>query len=322
MVRVRVRGCLLVAGVLVCLYAAAGAASTTLIHDARRVSFRSRPRSFVIMPSRIAPLVPGRPKDGIWRRTDRWAGTPPPVLLTSFRFSRADPRDVADVAWIRAGRTQLALYPGVYGPGPTTLPRGPEQVPLTARSRLLATFNSGFYEQDASAGFFTNGLLYYPMIRGLATVIAYRAGRLDIMQWKLGRRLGPGIVMARQNLTLFVDNGRVDQGLASSMRWSNAPAVWRTGLGIDRHGDLIYLAAPNLNAQDLARLLAHAGTVRAMELDINVIWPILVTYGGRGAHHPSLFVPNPHNYRADSSPQHQGLLCPLPPCRPASQVAG
>ena len=48
------------------------------------------------------------------------------------------------------------------------LPRGPEQVPAGNRSRLLATFNSGFYEKDAAAGFYTNGLLYHPMIRGLA----------------------------------------------------------------------------------------------------------------------------------------------------------
>jgi hypothetical protein len=64
-------------------------------------------------------------------------------------------------------------------------------------------------------------------------------------------------------------------------------------LGIDRHGNLVYVAAPNLAAASLARILVHAGAVRGMELDINLIWPILVTYEGPGARSPSLFVPNP-----------------------------
>jgi hypothetical protein len=288
----RCRTGLLAAAVVIC-GTVFSASSALAVDGMRRVRVRGPLSTSAVAPARIRPLVPGEPNDGIWRRADRWAGSPAPILLSRFHFDRNDTRKVAYVAWMRASRTQLALYPGLYGPGPTSLPRGPEQVPLAARSRLLATFNSGFYEQDAAGGFYVNGLLYDPMLRGLATVVAYRDGRVDVIRWQAGRRPGRGIVMARQNLPLFVDNGRVNSTLASSTLWGDAPSVWRTGLGIDRHGNLVYVAAPDIAASGLARILVHVGAVRGMELDINLIWPILVTYGGPGASRPSLFVPNP-----------------------------
>ena len=44
----------------------------------------------------------------------------------------------------------------------------------------------------------------------------------------------------------------------------------------------------------LARALVAAGAVRAMQLDINPEWPILVTYGASGARLPTLDVANPN----------------------------
>ena len=290
---VRRRACLLAVAVVACCGGAVASSSPRPVDGAGGVGVRRQLSDSATAPARIGPLVPGQPNDGIWQSADRWAGTPAPILLTRFHIDRSDTRAVAYVAWMRASRTQLALYPGLYGPGPTTLPRGPEQVPLAARSRLLATFNSGFYEQDAAGGFYVNGLLYDPMLRGLATVVAYRDGRVDVIRWQAGRRPGRRIVMARQNLPLFVNDGHPNPILATSKHWGDAPLVWRTGLGIDRRGNLVYLAAPDIAAVGLARLLVHAGAVRAMELDINLTWPILVTYAGPGASKPSLFVPNP-----------------------------
>jgi hypothetical protein len=70
--------------------------------------------------------------------------------------------------------------------------------------------------------------------------------------------------------------------------------VWRTGLGIDGQGNLIYVAAPAQTASSLARILVDVGAVRGMQLDINPEWPIFVSYAGPGAVSPSLFVPNPN----------------------------
>ena len=72
------------------------------------------------------------------------------------------------------------------------------------------------------------------------------------------------------------------------------PAVWRTALGVDDKGNLLYVAAPAQTAASLAQILVKLGAVRGMQLDINPEWPIFVTYGAPGAAAPALFVPNPN----------------------------
>ena len=52
----------------------------------------------------------------------------------------------------------------------------------------------------------------------------------------------------------------------------DAVYVWRSGVGITADGALVYVGGPGLNITDLADLLARAGAVRAMELDINTDW--------------------------------------------------
>jgi hypothetical protein len=104
--------------------------------------------------------------------------------------------------------------------------------------------------------------------------------------------------MARQNLPLLVSGSSVAPGVNVSEAWGatlgGVPAVWRSAIGIDRNGNLLYVAAPHQTAPSLARILVHAGAVRAMELDINPAWPILATFGRPNAGEPSLFVPNPN----------------------------
>jgi hypothetical protein len=249
-------------------------------------------------PPVTPPISPPIAGEGKWTPMDAWQGGTPAILTTTVRPDPAEPAITAYVAWIRASTTQLALYPGYKGPGSTGLDRGPEMVPLSARSSLLATFNSGFYESDAAGGFYAHGILYFPMIDGLATVVAYTDGRVDVIAWTGGLRPGPDVVMARQNLPLMVDGGQPTAALSVPSKWGltlhGVPAVWRTALGVDRHGNLIYVAAPDQTAPSLAHVLAEVGAVRGMELDINPEWPIFVTYSGSGASGPSLFVPNPN----------------------------
>jgi hypothetical protein len=171
-------------------------------------------------------------------------------------------------------------------------------VPLSARTTLLATFNSGFYEADAAGGFYTRGTLYFPMINGLATVVAYANGSVDIVDWQAGSTTPPGVVMARQNLALLVDNKVATPGAGIASRWGatlhGAATVWRTALGIDAHSNLIYVAASQQTAASLAQLLITLGAVLGMQLDINPEWPVFITYAGPGGANPTLVVPNPN----------------------------
>jgi hypothetical protein len=95
-------------------------------------------------------------------------------------------------------------------------------------------------------------------------------------------------VFARQNLPLIVNHGRPNPNLSDGPEWGatlgNKALVWRSAVGIDRHGNLIYVAGPDLGLRELATVMIHAGAVRAMELDINTYWTSFITYRFPGAH--------------------------------------
>jgi hypothetical protein len=219
-------------------------------------------------------------------------------MTTVFTPFTSQPTVHAYAAWINTSTTGIALYPGYKGPGPSTLPRGPQMIPPSGRSRLLAAFNSGFYEADAAAGFFTHHTLYFPMVKGAATLIQYQDGSVDIKAWDGGKRPGTDVLMARQNLSLLINDSLPTKSTSNNALWGatlhGVPAVWRTALGIDAQGNLIYAAAPAQTSHSLALLMSKLHVVRAMQLDINPAWPIFVTYANRGAKGPSLFVPNPN----------------------------
>ena len=233
-----------------------------------------------------------------WSSRDTWAGHGPVIALLNFHPLGQAPGVVATAGWIRTAATDLGLYLGYEGPGATSLPRGPEEVPAAGLSRLLATFNSGFYEQDAGAGFYTNHTLYFPLVKGLATVVRYTNGTVGITSWQGGARPGPTVEMARQNLPLLVNKSLPTPLSAHNSSWGltlhGVPAVWRSALGIDKNGNLIYAAAPDQTSASMASVMVQLHCVRAMELDINPEWPIFVTYAGPGATGPTLDVANPN----------------------------
>jgi Phosphodiester glycosidase len=235
------------------------------------------------------------PGEGVWRGSGALVGGRPPVMLTTFRTEVAYPRIVAYVAWFDHTRTSVSWYPGRYEP-PSAPIRGPMSVPTDQRWRLLATFNGGFIFNDGGNGSSVNGRSYEPLKPGLATLIAYGDGRVDVKSWHGGPVAGAPVAFARQSLPLIVDNGRLNPALNDSSKWGytlgNAVRVWRTGAGIDRHGNLIYAAADYQTVTSLAKLLQRAGAVRAMELDINPEWPTLITYTHRGGLNPIKVVPN------------------------------
>ena len=74
--------------------------------------------------------------------------------------------------------------------------------------------------------------------------------------------------------------------------------VWRTGVGIDRRGNLMFVAAEGQTVISIAKLLRHIGAVRAMELDINPDWHTLITYTHGHGLDPRMVEPQP-NQSAD-----------------------
>ena len=247
-------------------------------------------------PPRIRPVFASPlPGEGVWKPSGPPVDGRPPVLVTTFRTERGYPRIVAYVAWFDHARTALAYYPGRYEPPSATL-RGPMEVPWGQRWRLLASFNSGFIYSDGLNGDALDGHVNEPLRYGLATLVAYRSGAVNIVDWHGGATPGPRIAFARQSLPLIIDHGRLSPALNDSSQWGftlgNAVRVWRTGIGIDRRGNLVYAAADYQTVTTLARILERAGAVRAMELDINPEWPTLITYRHRRGLLPTRVVPN------------------------------
>ncbi len=235
------------------------------------------------------------PGEGVWHRTGPPVEGHPPVLVTTFRTERAYPSIVAYVAWFDHTLTSLSWYPGRYEP-PSAPVRGPMMVPDGERWRLLATFNGGVTHQDGNNGSSVNGRTNEPLQDGLATAIGYRDGRIALQTWTGGPNAGPGVIFARQSLPLIVKNGHLNPELNNSTKWGftlgNAVRVWRTGIGIDGRGNLIYAAADSQTVTTLAEILRRAGAINAMQLDINPEWPTLITYRHDRSLQPIKVVPN------------------------------
>lgn len=247
-------------------------------------------------PRDIAPVIrPALPGEGVWVPTQTWSGHSHPVQIAQFRSDPNYPQMVAGMAWIDPRRTSIALYPGRLEPS-VSVPRGLMEVPPSLRSRLLATFNGGFKLADSHGGWADGGIVYAPLQPGMATFVHYADGRVNIEDWPGGSRLPPGANFARQNLPLIVEAGRPNPDLNDGPQWGatlgNAIRVWRSGIGIDAHGDLIYAAANDQTVSSLAAILIHAGAIRAMQLDVNSYWVTFNSYAEPNAGRPSSLLPS------------------------------
>ena len=265
----------LVALLVPVLVSATGTAAS-VAHPAKK---QPKPKPW---PPPIKPILkPALRGEGVWHRTGPPYHGGPPVLLTVFRTDPAYPTVVAYVAWFDHTRTSTAFYPGRYEP-PNAAVRGPMMVPYGQRYRLLSTFNSGFTYAYNGNGSSINGRENEPLKKGLATLVGYKSGAINILIWNGGPTTSKRVAWARQSLPPIVWNGKLNPNLNDSKEWGetigNSVRVWRTGVGIDRRGNLMFAVADSQTVESLARILKHAGAVRAMQFDINSYWHTLITY--------------------------------------------
>jgi hypothetical protein len=247
-------------------------------------------------PPNVVPLIhPALPGEGVWKKAAANAGPRPPVLLTTFRSDPEYPQFVAGVAWIDSARTELTYVPGLAEPPPPLAHRGSAEVPHSMRKRVVATFNGGFPLETSNAGLIYRGKVVEAMVNGIATVVEYRDGRVDIVKWESGAGAPKNVWSAKQNLPPIIDDGKLNPNLSDGPAWgetvNNAVRVWRSGIGIDRYGNLLYAAANYQTVESLAKVLQRAGAVRALELDINEDWTSFISYRHPGALQPSNLLP-------------------------------
>ena len=241
-------------------------------------------------PPDVNPLIhPVLKGEGVWKKAGARVGARPPALLTTFRSDPEYPQFVAGVAWLDSSRTELAYVPGTAEPPEPLEGRGNGEVPDNLRRRLVATFNGGFPLETSNAGLIYRGKVKEAMVNGVATVVRYRDGHTDIVKWNSGPGAPKDVWFAKQNLPPIIYEGKLNPNLGDGPEWgetvNNQTRVWRSGLGIDAHGNLLYVAANQISLADLAHCLTAAGAVRGMELDIHPQMVTFMTYAPGQAHH-------------------------------------
>jgi hypothetical protein len=237
----------------------------------------------------VRPALPG---EGTWRAV-AWVRGRPAVEVAYLRPDQLHTSYLVAAMWMDPAVLSFVLHPGTVQPGGSGW-AVPPYIPSGARSRLLATFNSGFTLTDSRGGYYENGRTARPLRTGAASLVLFRDGTATVGVWGRDVTMTSQVAAVRQNLDLMVDGGQVVSDISSTVtsKWGktigNRYFVWRSGLGVTADGKLVYVAGPALSTETLAGLLRRAGAVRAMELDINPDWVSGMWYshgpGGVGAH--------------------------------------
>jgi hypothetical protein len=149
--------------------------------------------------------------------------------------------------------------------------------------------------ETSNAGLIYRGRVREAMVDGIATLVEYRGGRVDLIPWQQGPGAPANVWFAKQNLPPIIAAGKLNPQLSDGPEWgetvNNAVRVWRSGIGIDSRGNLLYAAADFQTVESLAKILQRAGAVRALELDINEDWTSFISYRHPGAGEPSNLLP-------------------------------
>jgi hypothetical protein len=198
------------------------------------------------LPHRVDGALPG---EGVWVPVGGDRPAAAPAYTAYFRPDPSAPSVVAGVAWMDQGAARTTLVTGTVDSGGAATEQAAGQVPPSQRADLLATFNSGFRLKDAHGGMVADGRVVRPLRDGAASLVVGRDGRAVVGQWGRDVALTPDVRSVRQNLDLVVDGAAPVAGLDADAngRWGSShnqlQYTWRSGLGVDAAGNLLYVTA-------------------------------------------------------------------------------
>jgi hypothetical protein len=233
----------------------------------------------------LTPVTPTLPNEG------RFAASGPGMAGHSVQIAYVRPDSVhtsylTGIAWI-SGKDRFVLHPGQADPAGSHWSQSPSVLPAD-RSSLVATFNGGFKMKDARGGYFDHGVTAGTLTRGAAALVITKDGRATVGQWGTDVRMAKDVAFVRQNLKPLIEHGVVAKNLVSNVEstWGATvgghDAVWRSGLGVTKSGDLVYVMGDALTVSSLADILQRAGAYNAMQLDINRAWVSFMWYRSHG----------------------------------------
>jgi hypothetical protein len=212
--------------------------------------------------------------EAVWTAVDRLASEPDAVQQTFLHPDAASPAVIANVVRFDQAHLRTVYVPGLREPGGTWAWHS--EIPTKDRSTVIAAFNAGFKFRHTPGGVFTEGRHAVRALEpGLASLVIHADGRSDVVAWPGPSALTSDVATVRQNLALIVDGGQPAAGLSSDrgLRWGTKKSqfqyTWRSAVGVDARGRLIYAAGSDMTLVQLARAMVDAGAVRAMQLDIH-----------------------------------------------------
>lgn len=178
-------------------------------------------------------------------------------------------------------RTRLNFVLGYEEPA---LPGGPVGLGVIPRRDLkpgvlLAAFNGAFKATHGGYGAMANDVVPIPARAGIATLVLYDDGRVQIGEWGTDFQLTSDMLAYRQNCLMIVQNGEINPKVFNDSvgDWGGSInydiVTWRSGLGLSADGaTLYYFAGPSLSMPALAAAMQAAGAYQSMLLDINDYW--------------------------------------------------
>jgi hypothetical protein len=241
------------------------------------------PPGFEVPATLASPAGRPLPGEGQWRVLYSVNGTPA-IYSTFLRPDALHTSYAAGIVSMNPNLLNFELRPGAEDPGPGNW--GAQAVIAPgSRAGLAATFNGGFKIASSQGGFYLNGNHDGALRPGVASMVYYRGGGFAVGVWgKDGLTMSPYIAGVRQNLLPIVMDGKVPASVDQNVQtnWGatlgGSYYVWRSGIGETADGRIIYVYGPALSVRTLASLLARAGAVTAMELDINPDWTNFMFY--------------------------------------------
>jgi hypothetical protein len=156
-------------------------------------------------PLYVTPELPG---EGIWESSgmpsvsDGW----PVLYKTSYRPSEKYPNAIVHMIMLDMKYLSMRLY---IGSGEPNRPANASMIEPENRSRLVAITN-GLWKQKHSrdAGAIFRGKILREMVPGMATIVLYKDGFVDILEWNDSIPVDK-VSDARQLRHLIVKDGRV-----------------------------------------------------------------------------------------------------------------
>jgi hypothetical protein len=239
-----------------------------------------------IKPLYTSPALQG---EGVWESS----GSPrdsrgrPLVYKTFYRPSVDFPNAVVYMMVIDMSMTSIRYYVGSQEPAAS---KGNSEVEQDIRSKILAVTNAMWMQRHSKgAGAIFRGKVLYPMLNGMASLIVYKDGSIDVREWTPD--IPAELVQdARQLRHLIVKDGMVVQAVLRKGRLEDSEIglgfllggggrdldgkhAWfvahRSAFGIRKDGNLVFAIGHHIGSKDVAKALVLAGCERGLHGDAN-----------------------------------------------------